>query len=70
MNVGLRLATKGSVWILTLSYLLKDYAFYVFAFWFVYYLKEVLHFSVWETSWLSHRQFPLPDPRVPGADSG
>ena len=53
LKVGLRLASKRSLWMLTLSYLLQGYISYVFVFWFFHYLVEVRHFSTLESSWLA-----------------
>ncbi|MFO0966364.1 MAG: MFS transporter [Gemmataceae bacterium] len=53
LKVGLRLATRRSLWLLTCSYLLQGYISYVFVFWFFHYLVEVRHFTILESSWLA-----------------
>ncbi len=53
LKVGMRLAAKRSVWMLSFSYMLHDYISYVFVFWFFHYLVEVRRFSMLESSWLA-----------------
>ena len=42
-----------NAWLLTTSYFLNNYAFYVFVFWFFPYLVQVRHFDIIEGSWIA-----------------
>jgi len=53
LKVGLRLASRSGLWMLTISYLLQGYISYVFVVWFFHYLVEARHFTTLESSWLA-----------------
>ena len=46
------LRSKNS-WLITLSYFLSNYVFYVFVFWFFPYLVQVRNFDILESSWIA-----------------
>lgn len=47
------LLANKNLWLLTLSYSLQGYVFYVFATWFFIYLKEERHFKLKDSAWLA-----------------
>jgi MFS transporter, ACS family, glucarate transporter len=42
-----------NVWLITISYFLVNYVFYVFVFWFFPYLVQVRHFDIRQSSWIA-----------------
>ena len=42
-----------NIWLITISYCLVNYVFYVFVFWFFPYLVQVRHFDMLQSSWIA-----------------